>query len=199
MALDRSGVNRMTDSQWDFYATQELVGTLNRDGLCCPRCDQKTSEIDFHEAESRFQCRLCSGSFSAAEYHAAQRRPPKTGLSTLYRPIGQSELALIEETGFKRFPPRLDWQPIFYPVLTQEYADAIARDWNSTDPAHNFVGFVTRFQVRNEYLCNYEIQTAADLHTLEYWIPAEDLGLFNDNIVGIIEVIAQFRNGKLVP
>lgn len=27
----------------------------------------------------------------------------------------------------------------------------------------------------------------------EYWIPAEDLLVFNRNIVGLIEVIAEFR------
>lgn len=35
----------------------------------------------------------------------------------LYRPVGRKELDLIKESGFKRFPPRLFHQPIFYPVL----------------------------------------------------------------------------------
>ena len=29
----------------------------------------------------------------------------------------------------------------------------------------------------------------------EYWVPAEDLEEFNDNIVGEIEVIAEYRAG----
>lgn len=49
---------------------------------------------------------------------------------TLYRPVGPDELALIRESGFRRFPPRLPQQPIFYPVLIQTYAAKIARDWN---------------------------------------------------------------------
>ena len=36
---------------------------------------------------------------------------------TLYRPVGREELALIEASGYKSFPPRLPEQPIFYPVL----------------------------------------------------------------------------------
>jgi hypothetical protein len=32
---------------------------------------------------------------------------------------------------------------------------------------------------------------------LEYWIPAEDLELFNDNIVGTIEVIAEYQGENL--
>jgi hypothetical protein len=38
-------------------------------------------------------------------------------LVTLYRPVGIKELELIATAGWKRFPPRLFWQPIFYPVL----------------------------------------------------------------------------------
>lgn len=39
--------------------------------------------------------------------------------TTLYRPIGPEELALIRDAGFRAFPPRLPEQPIFYPVLTE--------------------------------------------------------------------------------
>lgn len=59
---------------------------------------------------------------------------------TLYRPLGQKELDLIRQSGWKRFPPRLPSQPIFYPVLTEDYAVRIARDWNAKDPRHGFLG-----------------------------------------------------------
>ncbi|MFM8407612.1 MAG: hypothetical protein ACKN94_09865 [Pirellulaceae bacterium] len=189
----------MNRTQWNWYATQELADSLRRDGIRCPRCQHQTQEMDVYLEEFRFHCRLCGSDFSPADFHAASRRSPKTGLSTLYRPIGEKELAKIAQSGFTEFPPRVQWQPIFYPVLTQDYADAIARDWNSTDPDHNFVGYVTRFQIRNEFLTHYEIQAVADKTTLEYWIPAEDLDEFNRHLVGKIEVIAEFRNGKLVP
>jgi hypothetical protein len=48
---------------------------------------------------------------------------------TLYRPVGQKELDLIAASGFTTYPSRLDWQPIFYPVLTEGYAAFIAREW----------------------------------------------------------------------
>ncbi len=51
----------------------------------------------------------------------------------LFRPIGKAELDLIRDSGYTRFPERLPHQPIFYPVLTQEYAEKIARDWNTKD------------------------------------------------------------------
>jgi hypothetical protein len=32
---------------------------------------------------------------------------------TLYRPVGQREYELIQQTGFRAFPPRLPEQPFF--------------------------------------------------------------------------------------
>lgn len=113
--------------------------------------------------------------------------------TTLFRPVGQKELDLLEQSGFTTFPPRLEIQPIFYPVLNREYATQIARDWNTKDAASGYVGYVTMFHVRSDFLSQYEIQTvgAASIHQ-EYWIPAEKLDEFNKNIVGKIEVIDRF-------
>ena len=33
---------------------------------------------------------------------------------TLYRPVGPQELALIRESGYRAFPPRIPEQPIFW-------------------------------------------------------------------------------------
>ena len=110
---------------------------------------------------------------------------------TLYRPVGKNELALIEESGFTRFPPRLPEQPIFYPVLNEDYAAQIARDWNAKYNADKS-GYVTKFEVRKEFLDNYETKIVGGKTHEEYWIPAEDLEEFNRSIVGKIEVIAEF-------
>ena len=108
----------------------------------------------------------------------------------LFRPVGAKELELIRETQFTAFPPRRPEQPIFYPVLNEEYAIQIARDWNAKQEG---VGYVTRFSVRNEHLNRYETQTVGGSVHREYWIPAEELPEFNKNIVGRIEVIAEYR------
>ena len=50
-------------------------------------------------------------------------------ITFLYRLVGPSELALIEDSGWTRFPPRKREQPIFYPVLNQEYAAWISKNW----------------------------------------------------------------------
>jgi len=109
---------------------------------------------------------------------------------TLYRPVGPSELKKIEESGWKKFPPRLLQQPIFYPVLNEEYAIQIARDWNV--PASGS-GYVTKFEVDEEYLKKFERQVVGDEVHEELWVPAEELEEFNNNIVGLIEVTKEFR------
>jgi hypothetical protein len=114
----------------------------------------------------------------------------------LFRPVGQQELDLIEQSGWRRFPPRLHWQPIFYPVLTEDYAIRIARDWNTNDPNSGNVGYVLRFRVRSEYISHFKPHEAGGRDLLEYWIPAEELEAFNTNIVGEIELIHEFRPGK---
>ena len=116
-------------------------------------------------------------------------------VSTLYRPVGQAEFELIRASGFCKFPPRLPQQPFFYPVLNEEYATRIARDWNPKDEGSGFAGYVLRFMVRTEFLNQYEIHFVGSAEHREYWIPAEDLHRLNENIVGAIEVISEFRRG----
>lgn len=112
---------------------------------------------------------------------------------TLWRPTGPEELALVEASGWREWPPRLPDQPIFYPVLNEDYATKIARDWNVRASG---VGYVTRFEVEREFLDRYDIQQAGGQTILEYWIPAEDLAEFNRHIVGLIEVVAEYRGGS---
>jgi hypothetical protein len=107
----------------------------------------------------------------------------------LWRPVGPVELELIKELKMRAFPPRLSDQPIFYPVLSEEYAAKIARDWNV--PASGR-GFVTRFRVRKAFLDSYQAREAGGRAHLEYWIPADELDAFNQAIVGAIEIIAEF-------
>jgi hypothetical protein len=117
---------------------------------------------------------------------------------TVWRPVGRNELAKIQEAGSRRFPPRLEGQPIFYPVRNFEYAEQIARDWNSKDERHAHVGYVTEFKVREDFISRYEPQQVGSRMHSEYWIPAEELELFNDAIVGSIEVVAEYRHGTRV-
>ena len=109
---------------------------------------------------------------------------------TLWRPTGPEEIELVRATGSRRWPPRLPDQPIFYPVLNEDYANRIARDWNVKASG---VGYVTRFAVRKSYLDRFEVHQVGGATILEYWIPAEELEEFNDNIVGTIDEVAKFQ------
>lgn len=109
---------------------------------------------------------------------------------TLYRPCGPQEMALVAESGYRRWPPRLPNQPIFYPVTNEEYARQITVDWNVPRAG---VGFVTRWEVLKTFMDRYEIQQVGGPHHTEWWIPAEDLEEMNDSIVGVIEVVGEYR------
>lgn len=111
-------------------------------------------------------------------------------LLVLFRPVGPRELDLIAASGHREFPPRLPEQPIFYPVLNEDYARQIARDWNAPDSG---AGYVTRFAVPSEFASRYPVRRAGAAMHEELWVPAEDLPAFNRQIVGLIEVIAEFR------
>jgi hypothetical protein len=100
----------------------------------------------------------------------------------LFRPVGLYELALLWDREMREFPPRLVHQPIFYPVVTVEYARQIARDWNTSDQKSGFAGFVTNFAVEASYLSKFEQRKVGSSHHIEYWIPAEDLNSFNKAI-----------------
>ena len=97
--------------------------------------------------------------------------------TTLYRPVSDEEWKLIADNNCMKFPPRLPEQPIFYPVCTYQYALEIATKWNKG-------GHVTKFYVNDALLSKYQSHVVgSSLHT-EYWIPAEELEDFNENIIG---------------
>ena len=114
----------------------------------------------------------------------------KENTVVMFRPTGPKELELVRASGWKRWPPRLPEQPIFYPVTNQEYAEQIARDWNVKASGK---GFVTRFEVKASFMERYEIHQVGGSEHTEWWIPAEELEELNENIVGTIEVVATFE------
>jgi len=91
-------------------------------------------------------------------------------VTTLYRPVGRKELDLIRASGFRAFPPRLLSQPFSYPVLNEEYAVQIARDWNTKDEASGYEGYVLKFQVRTKFLRGHDVHVVGNSSHREYWI-----------------------------
>ncbi len=109
----------------------------------------------------------------------------------LFRPVGLHELRLIAESQYLAFPPRLPDQPIFYPVTNFEYARQIAEGWN-TKYNNPPCGFITKFDVNDEYIKQFEIQIVGARENAELWIPAENLTEFNANILGEITIEAAY-------
>ena len=64
-----------------------------------------------------------------------------------------------------------------------------ARDWNVRDSG---AGYVTRFEVRKNFLDHYQVQDAGGQAHREYWIPADQVDAFNQAIVGQIEIVRSF-------
>lgn len=113
----------------------------------------------------------------------------------LWRPVGSRELDKIRASDMRAFPPRLTDQPIFYPVLTFDYAERIAGGRNSVRKDHGFAGFVVTFEVDDAYVSRFPVQTAGGQDCKELWVAADELDTFNRNILGPIEIAAEYRNG----
>ena len=109
----------------------------------------------------------------------------------LYRPVGTKELELIRKSGYIEYPPRLPEQPIFYPVLNEKYATEIAAQWNvKYNDDHK--GYVTRFEIDDEYFQQFEVHIVGSSYHQELWVPAEELNTFNRHIIGKIQVTGEF-------
>ena len=111
----------------------------------------------------------------------------------LFRPVGEKEYQLIEQSGFRCFPPRLREQPIFYPVLNRKYAAEIASKWNTQDKASGYKGYVLEFTVDDSYASRFPVQTVGASYHQELWVPAEELEEFNRHIVGEIKTVKIFE------
>lgn len=110
----------------------------------------------------------------------------KTDTITMYRPCGQAEMDLVKASGYQEWPPRLPGQDIFYPVTNEAYAHEV-NAWNVREFGS---GFVTRFAVQRSFVEQYKVEVVGGQQHSEWWIPATDLDLLNQHIVGKIEVIA---------
>jgi hypothetical protein len=64
-----------------------------------------------------------------------------------------------------------------HPVLNEEYARQIACYWN----------------VKAGSAGIFDVHVVGGFQPAEHWIPAEQLDEFNQNILGIMDVVAEFR------
>ncbi len=111
----------------------------------------------------------------------------KSKTVTMYRPCAQKEMDLVIESGYKKWPPRLPDQDIFYPVTNEAYAHEV-NEWNVKQFG---IGYVTRFEVNSRFVEQYNIEVVGGSNHTEWWIPVAELEELNKNIIGKIEVIAK--------
>ena len=118
---------------------------------------------------------------------------PIISVTTLFRPIGPKELQLIADLDYRKFPPCLPEQPIFYTICNEEYAIEIAKDWNAKNDG---AGYVTQFAIKTAFLNDYERQLVGAEHHVEYWTPADKLEDFNNSLIGKIKVIHTYERSN---
>ena len=110
----------------------------------------------------------------------------------LFSSVGRRELELIRQSGCRQFPPRPAHQPVLHPLLTEEHARRIARERHARDESSGFAGFVLRFSVKSTFLEQFAVEKGESCEALEYRIPAERLPELNENIVGVIQMLADY-------
>ena len=124
----------------------------------------------------------------------AEARTMKAKSKTvLYRPVDRRELDAIRKSGWRAFPPRDSSQRMFCPLLSEEDAVRIARDWTARDARCGYAGYVVRFAVSDEHLKQFEVNALGTKDSREHWVPSKDLAEFNRHIVGPIEVVHEFH------
>ena len=111
-------------------------------------------------------------------------------MTILYRPVGPQELDLIREANWSRFPPRLPETAHFLP--------GVERGVRETDRARlERKGKRSRIcdEVRSIWQLPERIRRPRGWRFSACGIldPAEQLDEFNQNILGKIEVVAEFR------
>ncbi len=113
----------------------------------------------------------------------------------LFRPLNRAELDLIQANAWKAFPPRLPSQPIFYPVLQEQYAIEITQQWNLPRFGQ---AYVVAFDIDADFVAKYPIQKVGLDHHLELWVPAEELDAFNQELVGPIKLTKSYQQDHKV-
>ncbi|MBR3268523.1 MAG: hypothetical protein IKI58_07335 [Oscillospiraceae bacterium] len=110
----------------------------------------------------------------------------------LYRPLCAEEFHEVESLRFQGFPPRSDDQPLFTALLSQEGASQIARRMRIAKQTEPTV-YVVSFLVDDAYIRQFPIQHNEDRERRALWIPAEEIDILNQHLIGGIRVLASYE------
>lgn len=110
----------------------------------------------------------------------------------LYRPLSAEEYRAVEEKGFTGFPPRSEEQPLFTALLSEEGATQIARHMRIAKTAENLI-YVVSFLVDDAYIRQFPVQHANERNRRALWIPADEVDILNQHLIGKIRLIASYQ------
>lgn len=110
-------------------------------------------------------------------------------VTTLYKPLSPTQLVAVIDSGWRGFSPDTPQQRIFYPKLSRQYAETIARQW---DAPQFTAGYVVEFKICSEFIQRFELQTVAYAEHREYKVPITALAQLNKNICGGIHLVSAF-------
>ena len=109
----------------------------------------------------------------------------------LFRPISAEEYKAIEAKEFRGFPACSPEQPLFSALLSQVGATNIAKHMRMEKQAER-TAYVVGFLVDDAFIRQFPVQYADEPDSRALWIPAEDLEILNQHLIGKIRIIDRF-------
>ena len=116
----------------------------------------------------------------------------------LYRPVSAEDFAAIEKMEFNGFPPRGDGQQLFAALLSQEGASQIARRMRVDKQTSGDTAYVVGFLVEDAYIRQFAVQQSEEPERRALWIPAEEIDILNQHLIGKIRVLDTFALDRSV-
>lgn len=110
----------------------------------------------------------------------------------LYRPICAEEYQEIQTMHFRGFPRRTEDQPLFTALLSQEGASQIASRMRVAKQSNPTV-YVVSFLVDDAYIRQFPVQHTEERDRRALWIPAEEIDILNQHLIGEIRVLASYE------
>ena len=110
----------------------------------------------------------------------------------LYRPLNAEEYREVEARNFLGFPPRSGEQPLFTALLSEEGAEQIAKHMRIAKASENTV-YVVGFHVDDAYIRQFPVQHSEERERRALWLPADEVDILNQHIIGNIRVIASYE------
>lgn len=106
--------------------------------------------------------------------------------------MNAEEYQELEARRFHGFPPRSDGQQIFTALLSEEGASQIARHMRIAKQTDNTV-YVVSFLVDDAYIRQFPVQHAHERNRRALWIPADEVDILNQHLIGDIRVLATYQ------